>query len=203
VRPWLGASLQNVTADIAEGLGMEQPRGVLVASVSQGGPAQKAGLASGDLITSIDGNEIDDLGSFNYRLATRKIGGDGSIVFLRKGKAFRATVAFMAPPETVPRDVLTLGDGSPFAGATVANLSPAVADELGYDDDPSGAVITDIADGSVAQRVGFRRGDRVVAVNGVDIDTTKRLLSVASEQPDSWLVRIKRNGQTIERQFRG
>jgi Do/DeqQ family serine protease len=202
-RPWLGASLQNITPDIAEGLGIEQPRGVLVANVAAGGPAQKAGLTSGDVITGMDGTDIDDLGSLNYRLATKPVGGTAAVIFVRKGKPFRTSLALIAPPQTVPRDEVTIGDGSPLAGATVANLSPALADEIGYDDDPNGTVITGIADGSAAQRVGFRRGDRVVAVNGVNIDSTKRLQTVISEDAGRWVVRIRRDGQTIERQFRG
>ncbi|MEO8669467.1 MAG: PDZ domain-containing protein, partial [Bauldia sp.] len=146
---------------------------------------------------------IDDLGSLNYRLATKKIGTTASLDFIRKGKTFRAKVALAAAPETVPRDQLTLGDGSPFAGATVANLSPAVADEIAYNDDPNGAVIVSVADGSAAQRVGFRRGDRVLEVNGVEVATTKALLSVVGQQTGRWLVRIKRDGKVIERQFRG
>lgn len=202
-RPWLGASLQNVTADIAEGLGITQPRGALVASVTDGGPAAKAGLASGDLIVAIDGTPIDDLGSLNYRLATKPIGTQAALDFVRKGKTFRASLPMTAAPETVPRDELTLGDGSPFAGATVVNLSPAVAEELAYDDDPQGAVIISVADGSAAERIGFRRGDRVVEVNGVTIDTTKRLLSAASNQTGRWKIVIRRDGKTIPLQFRG
>lgn len=202
-RPWLGASLQNVTADIAEGLGITQPRGALVASVTDGGPAAKAGLASGDLIVAIDGTPIDDLGSLNYRLATKPIGTQAALDFVRKGKTFRASLPMTAAPETVPRDQLTLGDGSPFAGATVVNLSPAVAEELAYDDDPQGAVIISVADGSAAERIGFRRGDRVVEVNGVTIDTTKRLLSAASNQTGRWKIVIRRDGKTIPLQFRG
>jgi Do/DeqQ family serine protease len=202
-RPWLGAALQNITPDIAAGLGITPPRGVLVASVTSGSPAEKAGLTSGDVITAMDGADIDDLGSLNYRLATKPIGGNASVIFVRKGKPFRATLALVTAPETVPRDEVKIGEGSPLAGATVANLSPALADEIGYDDDPNGAVVTDVADGSVAQRVGFRRGDRVVAVNGVNIDSTRRLQTVTGEQAGRWTVRIRRGGQTIERQFRG
>jgi Do/DeqQ family serine protease len=203
VRPWLGANLQNVTADIAEGLGIDQPRGTLVASVTEGGPAAAGGLASGDLIIAIDGIPVDDLGSLNYRLATKKVGTSAALDFIRRGKTYRATVALAAAPETVPRDELTLGDGSPFSGATVANLSPAVADEIAYNDEPRGAVIIGVASGSPAQRVGFRRGDRVLEVNGVEIATTKTLLSVTAEQTGRWVVRIQRDGKVIERQFRG
>jgi S1-C subfamily serine protease len=195
--------LQNISPDIAEGLGITQPRGVLVASVTANSPAQGAGLTSGDVITSMDGIDIDDLASLNYRLATKPVGGKAEVIFVRKGKAYRTSFALIAAPETVPRNEMTIGDGSPLAGATVANLSPALADEMGYDDDPNGTVITDVADGSAAQRVGFRRGDRVVAINGVNIDTTQRLKTVTDGQTNRWTVRIRRNGQTIERQFRG
>jgi S1-C subfamily serine protease len=112
-------------------------------------------------------------------------------------------MALEEAPETVPREEITLGDDSPFGGATVANLSPAVAEELGYRDEPKGAVITDIPRGSIASRYGFRRGDRVVEVNGTSIDTTKRLLGITSDRARYWEITIRRDGRTMRQQFPG
>ena len=202
-RPWLGASLQGVTADIAEGLGLSQPRGALVAGLVDGGPAAKAGLKTGDLIVSIDGVDVDDLGSLNYRLATRGIGGAARLGVLRNGGTREVTLPLMAPPETVPRDETKIGGNSPFAGVTVVNLSPAVAEELSYAGDPRGVIVSDVADSSVADQTGFKAGDVIVNVNGVAIDTTKRLAGLAAKSPATWQVTIERDGRVIRSQFSG
>src|SRR6201986_3784674 len=85
-RPWLGARLQAVTPEIAETLGLKLPNGALVSSVVAGGPAAKAGLKVSDLITGIDGQEIDDPNPFDSRFAPRPIGGNAPIHLQRAGK---------------------------------------------------------------------------------------------------------------------
>ena len=73
-RPWLGASFQEVTPQLADGLGLDAPTGVLIANVDRNGPANGAGLKAGDLIVSLDGTDVDDLGTLNYRLVTKPLG---------------------------------------------------------------------------------------------------------------------------------
>src|SRR5438067_8834823 len=74
-RPWLGAKLQAVTPDIAESLGLKRPAGALVATVTEKSPAARAGLRTGDLIVAIDGQTVDDQNAFDYRFATKPLGG--------------------------------------------------------------------------------------------------------------------------------
>jgi Do/DeqQ family serine protease len=204
-RPWLGASLQAVTPDMADGLGLSAPVGVLVASVDKAGPANAAGLKNGDIIVSIDGIDVDDLGALNYRLATKGIGGSAKVAVRRDGKLYATTVALVVAPENPPRDAATILGSSPFAGMTVVNLSPAVVEELGYTGPAmAGVVVSDIKPNSSAAFAGFRRGDVIVDVNGAKIDTTKRLADVAQQQRVSqWALTILRGDQTIRQQFRG
>ena len=98
-RPWLGAKLQNVTPEIAESLGLKRPSGALVASAIADGPAAKAGIKTGDLIVSIDGTEIDDANAFDYRFATKPLGGAAEIGVLRQGKELVFPVALQAAPD--------------------------------------------------------------------------------------------------------
>ena len=74
-RPWLGASLQTVSREIANSLGLDRPTGALVTELSAGGPAAEAGLRRGDLISAIDGQSVDDPEGLGYRLATKPLGG--------------------------------------------------------------------------------------------------------------------------------
>src|SRR5262249_3709581 len=92
-RPWLGAKLQEVTVEIAESLGLKRPGGALVANVSVGSPAARAGLKTGDLIIAIDGQTVDDPNAFDYRFATKPLGGSAHVGVLRNGTETRVTVA--------------------------------------------------------------------------------------------------------------
>src|ERR1700737_622231 len=78
-RPWLGAKLQDVNAEIAESLGLKRPGGALIANVSPGSPAARAGLTTGDLIVAIDGQTVDDPNAFDYRFATKPLGGSAQV----------------------------------------------------------------------------------------------------------------------------
>ena len=81
------------------------------------------------------------------------------------GRQENVEVALRTAPET-PREEITIRARSPFSGATVANLSPALADELQLNNADRGVVILDVADGSYASNLGFKRGDIIVSVNG-------------------------------------
>ena len=201
-RPWLGAKLQAVTPDIADSLGIKTPTGALVTSVESNSPAAQAGLKAGDLILSVDGQTVDDPNAFDYRFATKPLGGTAELGLLRTGKQFAAKVALRTAPE-LPRDEITIRSRSPFSGAKIANLSPALADELQLRNIDQGVVILDVDAGSYASNVGFRRGDIIVAVNGEKIAKT-RDLAHATETPNrTWRVIINRGGQQISAVFSG
>jgi len=200
--PWIGAKFQAVTPDIADGLGLTRPHGALVVDVTKNGPGARAGLKSGDLVTSVDNVEIDDPSVLNYRLATKGIGAKARVGVRRDGKQYVATLALEAAPETVPRDEIEIAGISPLTGAKVVNLSPAVAEELAFDGDPEGVIVEAVGSGSVADDAGLARGDVVLEVNGVAIDTTRTLAKVCSQHQRYWQIIIKRNGRVIRTQFR-
>lgn len=202
-RPWFGAQMQTVTADVAEGLGLRRPVGALITGVVAGGPAAKAGLKVGDLIAAIDGAEVEDPDGFGYRFSTKPVGGHTKVGIVRAGKPMTVDVALAAAPESVPRDARTLKANSPFLGTQVANLSPAVAEELRLPMTAEGVVVAEVADGSPAQRLGFQKGDIVLEVNGTTIDTTKTLERVAGSNPAVWRLAVKRGTQVLRMALRG
>ncbi|HXX26159.1 MAG TPA: DegQ family serine endoprotease [Pseudolabrys sp.] len=200
-RPWLGAKLQIVTPEIADSLGLKRPTGALINNIVASSPAEQAGLKPGDLILTVDGQEVDDPNAFDYRFATKPLGGTAQLGFLRAGKELTAKVALRIAPES-PRDELTIRSRSPFSGARIANLSPALADELQLRAD-QGVVILDVDAGSYASNIGLRRGDVIVAVNGKRIDKTRDLDDATRTQNRAWRVIINRGGQQISAVFSG
>ena len=99
-RPWLGARLKTVTPEIAETLGLKPPTGALVANVTPNSPAAKAGLKLSDLIVAIDGQAIEDPNAFDYRFATRPLGGTAQLEVQRNGKPVKLTVPLETAPDT-------------------------------------------------------------------------------------------------------
>jgi Do/DeqQ family serine protease len=194
-RPWLGAKLQAVTPDIAESLGLKRPAGALVASILNPSPAIRAGLKTGDLIVSIDGVPVEDPNAFDYRFATKSLGGSANLGIVRNGKEQTLKIALEVAPE-MPRDELVIRTRSPFMGVKVANLSPALAEELRLDVSTQGVVILDVADGSVAQNLGFQRGDVIAQVNEEKIART-RDLDRAARDARRWSITVIRGGQAI------
>ena len=201
-RPWLGARLQAVTPEIADGLGLKRPAGALVASVTPASPAARAGLKTSDLITAVDGQAVDDPNAFDYRFATKAIGGTARLGVLRAGKETAVSVALEAAPDT-PRDEIVIGQRSPFQGAKVGNLSPALADDLRLDPSAQGVVILDVANGSSAQGLGFRRGDLVLSVNNTKVAKTRDLERLLAQPSRTWRITIRRGGQEMSMELRG
>ena len=201
-RPWLGAKLQAVTPEIAEGLGLKRPAGALVASVTPKSPAARAGLRTGDLVVAVDGQPVDDPNAFDYRFATKLLGGQVQLGIVRSGRESRLAVALESAPEN-PRNEVIIQARSPFLGAKVANLSPALAEELRLDSAAEGVAVLEVADGSVAQSIGFQKGDVVLTVNNEPIAKTADLQRVAAQPTRLWRVTILRGGQKLSVVFGG
>lgn len=201
-RPWLGAKLQEVTPDIADSLGLPRPSGALVSSVAADSPAARAGIKTGDVIVSVDGTAVDDPTAFNYRFATKPLGGTAQLGVIRQSHSIVVTVALQSLPDT-PRQEIEIHASSPFRGATVANLSPALADEMRLDPTTQGVVVTDVADGSEAQTIGFQKGDVIVSVNDQKIDKSADLQRIAGSGSRQWRITLVRGGQRISVMFSG
>ena len=118
------------------------------------------------------------------------------------GRALTAPVALQTAPET-PRDEITIHTRSPFSGVKVANLSPALADELQLQNVDDGVVVLDVDAGSYASNLGFQRGDVIEQVNGERSGKTRDLERVSTTPSPSWRIVILRGGQKISAVFNG
>ncbi len=201
-RPWLGAKLQAVTADIADSMGLKRPSGALIANVAPDSPAARASLKPGDLIVSVDGQNVEDPNAFDYRFATKPLGGTARLGIVRGGREQTVTVALQIAPE-MPREEIVIRSRSPFSGVKIANLSPALVDELQVRNAEEGVVVVDVDNGSYASNLGFQRGDVIQEVNGERITKTHDLERLSKAQNRAWRIVIVRNGQKISAVFGG
>ena len=197
VRPWIGLTGQTVDADLAEGLGLDRPGGVVVTQVYDGGPADQAGILKGDVILAVGGKPVNDLESLRFRVATARLGDRAKVEIRRKGETRTKTVTLplVQAPETPPRNETLLKGRQPLAGAVVVNLSPALAEEIDRPGAWEGVVVTQIRRGSPAHRLRVRVGDVVVAVNRKEIRRVRDLEAVLRQPVGTWEITLNRNGR--------
>jgi len=166
VRPWLGVKGDTVSADIARSLGLSRPQGLIITEVYPQGPAARAGLEQGDVITAIDGAEINDQGGLNFRVGTRSPNDTVAVTILRDGRSQTLNARVSAlPGDADPGQGTTVGQGA-LAGLQGVALNPALADRLGGDPFVSGVVVTGVQRNSLAARIGLRPNDLIVQVDG-------------------------------------
>jgi Do/DeqQ family serine protease len=202
VRPWLGARTQAVSPEIARSLGLAVPTGALVADIWPGGPAARAGLRQGDVILSVGGKPAVDAAAVSYAVGSARPG-DALRIGIRRGGAEQTlTLRAEAAPATPAKDEFAIQGRNPFDGATVVNLSPALAEELGVDVFAAkGVMVTKIGRG-FAMNAGLRPGDLIKRVNGRDVASVADLRGVLAAQGGQWQVTIVRAGQEVTGNFR-
>ena len=199
VRPWLGISMQRVTPDIAAGLNLPRPAGLVVKDVYAKGPGELAGFKRNDVIVGMRNLPIDDEAGLRFRLATLAVGETVSVKVIRGGKEVMLEVPLAAPPEVPARERSVLDGRQPLSGATVVNMSPAVADEMGLVEWKPGVAVVEVQPGSYAARF-LRAGDMVAAINGQEVknvaDLKKRIAAGVSS------LSVGREGLVSTIQFR-
>jgi S1-C subfamily serine protease len=196
VRPWLGVKGDTVTGDIAGSLGLSRPQGLVVTDVYANGPAARAGIRQGDVITAVDGQEINDQNGLNYRVGSRNPNDQVQVSILRDGRAQTLTARVQTlPGDADPKQGVTIQSG-PFAGAEVVALSPALADRLGGDPFATGVIVTGVSGRGYAARAGFRQNDLIVSINGRAIGSA-RDVEAASSGRGPWEVVVNRGGRQI------
>jgi len=203
VRAWLGATGQSVTAEIAQAAGLDRPRGVLIKEVDANGPAARAGVRVGDVIVAIASHEVDDPQDLRFRVATLPVGTAARLTIWRDGKEHDAKATVTAPPEDPPRDVQAITGQNPLTGATVGNLNPAFADELGVDGAERGVVVSEVKQGSIAQRLGVAKRDLVVSLNGRSIANVAALRQALAVASQGWTLTVRRGEKLLSVTVRG
>lgn len=197
-RGFLGVMIQDLTPALAKKFELGEDRGVLIAEVSAGTPAAKAGLREGDVVTEYDGKAVRHQRQFRLLVAQTEPGSEVAVKVLRDGKPVTLTVT----PQEVPgsRSVARGGAGGDRAaetlqGVAVQDLDDRSRERLGVPAGVEGALIAQVQPGSAAQRAGLRPGDLITEINRepvADATTAVRL----TERPEDrvTLLRVWREG---------
>ena len=168
VRPWLGVKGDTVSSDIAGSLGLDRPQGLVVTDVYPDSPAARAGIRQGDVVTAVDGVEINDQGGLNYRIGTKVPNDTVPVTVLRDGRPKTLTTRVEAlPGDASPGDGAAVTSGA-LAGIRVVAISPAFADRLGGDPFMKGLLVTALGNARPAAYMRLRVGDIIRRIDGAE-----------------------------------
>lgn len=202
VRPFIGATFEPVTSDIAEALGLNRAIGALVSSLIPGGPAERAGLRSGDVVFAFDGQPIQHPDALGYRLATAGIGAIVELGVHSRGRNRGVRIKLAEPPREREPQTQVITGRVPFSGAEVAELNSYLADQLNLPANRKGIVILGIERGSRAQRYGFRPGDVITALSNRQIASMAEFENALGRSTSLWRVELIRDGRRIRQILR-
>ena len=204
VRSWLGATGQPVTQDIAQSVGLARPQGIILNRIHPESPLAQAGLKEGDILLTFSGTDITDPEALRFLIATRTAGTSVPLTYWRQGREVQATVRLVPPPETPAREATRIDGQTPLAGAVIANINPALAEETPIPLEPSGVVIVALDPQGAAVRVGIRPGDQLKSINGTPVDSVASVRKVLERvgqqdrgQQVGWELGLLRGGQAV------
>jgi serine protease Do len=191
-RGWIGVQIQPVTADIADGLGLKKAAGALVSEPQPNSPAAKAGIESGDVITAVDGNAVNDARELARRIGTMAPGASVKLTVVHQGQEKAVTVTL----GTLPNEKAASNQDTPHA--TPDNDMPKLGLTLAPSNkgaDGNGVVVTAVDPNGVAADHGFQVGDIILDVGGKSVsnpaDIRKQLADARKEGKHALLFRVK------------
>jgi len=169
-RGWLGVVIQNVTDELAEGLGLGNTDGVLVAGVPEDGPAFKAGIKAGDVILKFDKKRVRETRELSRAVAETDVGSKVKVQLWRNGKKITKTVRLGELEKAETKFAEQNGKSSSKAvttsvlGMKLAAVSAKLRDQFKLSDDVEGVIVIDVAEGSEAAEKDIRPGDQILEV---------------------------------------
>ncbi len=191
-RGWLGISMEPVSAELAEEMNLDTPRGVLVKIVGPKSPAQKAGIQVGDVILTFDRQQVRDLHHLRHIVGATKVGKSVEVTVVREngeekrltvklGKRTQATLASLSPNEELPIVEQADEEEGTLAGLQVQELTPEMAERYGYTSGEKGVIVTQVERGSSAEKEGIKPGYLIQELEWMPINDLESYARVAKQ----------------------
>jgi serine protease Do len=209
-RGWLGVGIQEITPDLAHTFGIEAGKGALISQVFPKGPAAKAGIKSGDVVTAYNGKPIDSPGALSRNVAATPPGKDANLTVLRDGKTVNITVRMTERNEANVKNGNMSGEDneggesggdettSATVGLSVGPISPAIAERLGIDAN-EGVLVTNVEEGSAAEAAGVQPNDVLLELQRRPVASPSAYQKIARtvKPGDTVLFRVRRGGGAL------
>ena len=196
-RPWLGASFQDVGADIANAFGLSRAGGAVIVDLHEASPLRQAGLTKGDVIQTVNRRDVFSPADVKFRIGTLEIGGQVELGAYRRSEQIVTYVALIAAPEVPLRNVQRVAGQSPLAGLQIANINPAISEERDLPPGKKGVIVLDVAANSEARRAGFRTGDIVLQINASPIERVQDVLRLVPNSFGDIALEIERGNRRL------
>ena len=202
-RGWLGVQIQQVTDELAEGLGLDKPRGALVAVVVKDGPASKSDIKAGDVILSFDGKPVKEMRELPRMVAETKVGKKVPVVLWRQGRKVETTVVLGELEQAEKNGILKPSKGKGAApetgevlGLALSSITPKVIERFNLPEDARGVIVVGVDEDSPAAAKGVRPGDVILEVGHEPVatpaDVKRRIQTLRREKRKVAILRLMR-----------
>jgi len=188
-RGWLGVFIQPITPELAENLGVRERKGALVSDVAKDGPAEKAGIRSGDLITAYGGKEIQDEHELPTLVAATRPGTKTTVKVIREGKELTIPVTVAEMDGVEEARASSGAETSKGTGLTVQDITPDLARRFDISN-TKGVIVSNVESGSPAENAGFQEGDIIRQVNGQPAQDTAEFAKLVKKFKDNKTIRF-------------
>jgi serine protease Do len=188
-RSWIGVQVQNLTPELAKSYGLPSTSGALVADVVPDGPAAKAGVLAGDVLTQFDGKPVDSSSALPLLVSLSESGREATVELWRNGQRETKNIRLEARPKPEGARAAVERSSGGF-GLSLRALTPELRQQLGVDTS-QGALVGEVAPGSAAARAGLRPGDVVTEAQGKPVQGPAELASMLEKLSSGQVVRLK------------
>ena len=199
-RAQLGVTIQPLTADLAESLGLKQAEGAIVSSVADGSPAERAGVKRGDVITAFNGQPVRDTNTLRNRVADTTPGARGTLTVIRDGAERQLSVELGEVTEAGRRraDNSPVTNGDAMFGVSVEPVTPDLAAKVGLPSQIHGLLVDSVTPDSHAAAAGLQPGDVIEEVNHQPTTRVEQLRAAVNRRNDRpTLLLVNRDGKDL------
>jgi len=191
VRGWLGVKIERLTEDLAKTYRRAEAKGAVITDVTDGSPADKAGIKPGDVVIGVDGRTVNDNNDLARYIASKAPGETVRLQVVRDGEERTTSVTLGTFPEQGDEAEEDRETGKVELGMTLRNLTPDIAERLEMPRTARGVVVMDVEAGENAEDAGLQRGDVIVSVNGAPVDDVDAFRSAVERAKPEGLARLR------------